>query len=98
MADYKAWVKRMLNTWSMHLNESNNQRSLLPFVAIALAHLGVGLTATYTLKGSSIDEASNMAKEDLCAAYKAALKLLDEALESKSLLSIISTVDNKEGP
>ena len=89
MPDYKDWVMSMLRAWGTMLNEANNQRSLLPFASLALTHLGVGLTATYVIKGASPEEALRKAKEELCAVYKASLELLDKAFQQGKIMEII---------
>ncbi|ALL00448.1 hypothetical protein Pyrde_0398 [Pyrodictium delaneyi] len=89
MPDYKDWVMSMLRAWGAMLNEANNQRSLLPFASLALAHLGVGLTATYVIEGASPEEAIKKAKEELCAVYMASLELLDRAFQQGKIMEII---------
>ncbi|KSW11632.1 hypothetical protein CF15_02035 [Pyrodictium occultum] len=89
MKDYRAWATSMLKAWGALLNEANNQRSLLPFASLALAHLGVGLTATYAIEGEDLEKALQKAKEDLCAVYRAGLELLEQAYQKGKVLEVI---------
>jgi len=88
-AEYRAWLRRMLKAWAALLNEANNERSLLPFAAAALAHLGVGLVATYAVEGLEVEEALERALSDLCAVHEAAEELLRDAFETGTLLELV---------
>lgn len=87
--EYRGWLRDMLKAWAALLNEANNQRSLLPFASAALAHLGVGLVATYTIEGMEVGDALERALLDLCAVHEAAKVLLREAFEKGTLLDLV---------
>jgi hypothetical protein len=95
LPEYRGWLREMLKAWGGLLNEANNQRSLLPFAAAALAHLGVGLVATYVVEGLGVEEALGRAEEDLCAVCRAARMLLREAFESGALLELVKEVQEE---
>jgi len=88
--EYRAWLRGMLKAWGALLNEANNERSLLPFAAAAMAHLAVGLAVTEAaVEGVEPEEALRRAEEQLCAVYEAARMLLRDALESGEFLRLV---------
>jgi len=95
LPEYRAWLRNMLKAWTALLNEANNQRSLLPFASAALAHLGVGLVATYVIEGMEVEDALKRAEEDMCVVYEAARRLLREAFENGKLLEIVKEVQEE---
>ncbi len=95
LPEYRGWLRNMLKAWAALLNEANNQRSLLPFAAAALAHLGVGLVATYVIEGMEVEDALRRAEEDMCVVHEAARRLLREAFENGKLLEIVKEVQEE---
>lgn len=95
LPEYRGWLRNVLKAWGALLNEANNQRSLLPFASAALAHLGVGLVATYVVEGEEVEKALEKAMEDLCAVHEAARALLREAFENGALLELVKEVQEE---
>ena len=90
ISEYRGWLREMLKAWGALLNEANNQRSLLPFAAAAMAHLAVGVAITEAAaEGVEPEEAVRRAEEQLCAVVEAAKRLLRDAVESGEFLKLV---------